>query len=88
MTDKPKSLDDLFNEEESTLARRARERAEQERAYNERPEVIARRKAEIEKEIKQGLRDAEGNRIDPPEEEELDEDEDEDEDEETDDDDD
>jgi hypothetical protein len=35
---KPKSLDDLFGEEESILTRRHRERTERERAFRETPE--------------------------------------------------
>jgi DNA-binding PadR family transcriptional regulator len=38
MTDKPKSLDDLFGEEESILQRRHRERTEREKAFRETPE--------------------------------------------------
>jgi hypothetical protein len=75
---KPTTLNELFSEEESLLSRRAKERAEHEREYSNRPEVIARRQAEVEKEIRQGLRDANGDWIDPPEAEDADEDEDED----------
>jgi hypothetical protein len=76
MTDKTKSLDDLFNEEESILDRRHRERREREEAYRKTAEGAAEHEAFVE-----GLRKREqerANEPDPIEEETDDEDEDED----------
>ena len=74
MADKAKSLDDLFGEEESVLARRHRERLAREEAYNKTPEGIAEHEAFLER-----LRKREEARANEPEEEpEEDNDEDED----------
>ena len=81
MNDKPKSLDDLFGEEEGILARRHRERTERECAFNETPEGQALLKREQERRE----REAEQRALEIEQQPE-DEDEDEDEDEEQDDD--
>lgn len=81
MTKQHQTLDELLAEEESILARRQRERAEAAKAMAGTPEGIAeeerqaaaraqreaKRQAEIDREIRQGLRDANGDWIDQPE---------------------
>jgi len=67
MTKKPTTLDDIFDEvERENEARTAQEIAEEQT-----PEGLARkeaeRRAQIEKDIRQGLRDADGNWIEQPE---------------------
>lgn len=80
---KTTTLDDLFNEEESILKRRARERREREEAFLATPEGkaaaeresaarIARRDAEHAKGVRLGWWDEEGNSLiaDEPDEDE------------------
>jgi hypothetical protein len=83
MTDKRKTLDELFEEHESDLDRRARERREAEEAYRKTPEGAAEHERFLEE-----LRKREAERASEPEideEDEPDEDEEEDEDPEDDD---
>jgi hypothetical protein len=70
-----KTLGELFDEQETILDRRARERREAEEAFNKTPVGIAEREALLER-----IREREAARANEPEDEPEDEDEDEDED--------
>lgn len=72
MADKPKSLDGLFNEEESVLTRRHRERLEREQAFLKTPEGQAEAKLQEEARAKRAA-----ERENQPDEDQPDEDEDE-----------